>query len=712
MTNPYEEWHYFHTTDSREVIAAFLEDRPKSVGFDTETTGLHIKKDKPFLIQLGWSNTKKVFTFEPTKKLMETFFKICQSVKWVFGHNVVFDINMLANIGYEDAVQNMKNLCDTQAIMRLALEAKSARDGGDTLALKDLGVKYIHPYAANSENLIKAELKRMNDERVKFLAAALKQFPMEGEFTATGRQKYWGKGAIEKFMKNITNDISDLPEGVRDVWLSWQEEYPEPTYADVDRELMYQYGGEDVATTLMLAEYGMQIIQARNQREILQIERDCLLPKYRMERIGLKVDKEYLEKSRLKMKAYIIQLRTEMEEICGEPITVNQHERIKSLYDEKWGIVLESSDKQTMRQIRQNFEGEPQRLATLINTLRTAEKWYTTYIVRTQRNAEYDGRAYTQINLNGAISGRMSSDFQQFPRDPFRTLEGEELFHARQAFVVDGGEYSKLSFIDYSQIELRVQGHYTILTSGGDLNLLRAYMPFKCHHYKTGEEFAFKTKEQRSRWSETGENGDSVWIMEDGKPWIPIDLHTTTASKAYPNIPIDSEEFEKDYRPKGKATNFASNYGAGPAALVALLGISWEEAETLINGYNEAFPGVIKYQEVIVEAHRRKGYVHNHYGRRYYLKDNRDAYKLSNYVVQGSCADALKKAIIEMDKFLADKKTKMVLPVHDEQIFAVHVSEQGIEEELKAIMIRAFDWCLVPVNVGIDTSTTNWRDAG
>lgn len=689
------------------MIHWFTIDKPKSVAFDTETTGLHIIKDKPFLIQLGWNH--KVFTFEPTEELMQAFFRICSSVKWVFGANIGFDCHMLANLGYRAEVEKMNNLCDVQAIARLVLEAKSVRDGGEKLALTSLGVNYIHPYAVNSEKMVKAGLKKLNDERVAVLAAALRQFPIENQFTPTGRQQYWGKGAIEKFMKNITNDIDDLPEGVRDVWLDWLEEYPEPNYSHIDRDLMIQYAGEDVATTLMLAELFMPTVIQREQMPILQLERDCLLPTFRMERVGLKVDLEYLEVSRIRMKNYIAEKRKELWEICGEEITVNQSVRIMQIYDEKFNIGLDSSDKKEMLLIQKNFTGQPKRLAELISNLRSAEKWYQTYIVGLQKNAEYDGRGYTQINLNGAVSGRMSSNFQQFPRGPFITLEGEELYHPRQAFIAD----RELVFGDYSQVELRIQAHYTILTTGGDMNLCRAYMPFRCYHYKTREEFDFRSLEGRNRWDEKQENGESAWLTEKHDPWTPTDLHSMTASKAYPEVPMDSPEFRKPNGPrdKGKTTNFAANYGASALALVESLGISWEEAEKLINGYNEAFPGVIAYQQAIQQAHSSKGYVRNHFGRRYYLKDSRYAYRLANYVVQGSAADILKIVIIQIDKLLQNYKTRMVLPVHDELVFSMEEGEDFLVDEIQRIMIDAFSWCTVPVSVGIDSTKTSWRAA-
>lgn len=447
MTNPYTEWEYIELTYPKQLEDAWNEATGiKSVGFDTEGTGLHIRKDKPFLFQLGWE--RKVYLFEPHQSMMQAVFKIFNQVSWVFAHNIKFDLNMLCNIGYENEVKKVKGWCDSISVMRLAVEAKSPREGGDKLGLKELGVKYIHPYADNSEKMIKAALKELNDQRVKVLTAALKQFDKVGSFTPTGKQQKWGKKHIEDFLKDPTNEIDDLEGEIREIWEEWQEEYPEPTYADIPKEVMNQYGGEDVATMMMLMEMAMPIVMEREQMPVLQRERKMILPALDMEREGLPVDMPYLEQSRKKMQQYIRDCRAEMATIAGEPITVGQHARIKDLFDEKWDISLDSADKATMLKIEHNFEGEPKRFAQLINTLRTAEKWYSTYIKRVIKLAEYDGRAYTQINLSGAISGRMSSDFQQFPRDKFKHLDtGEELFNPRRAFIVGGEDY-EMVYID------------------------------------------------------------------------------------------------------------------------------------------------------------------------------------------------------------------------------------------------------------------------
>jgi hypothetical protein len=363
-------------------------------------------------------------------------------------HNIKYDLNMLSNIGYAAEVQAMTNLVENMAAARLSLEAIPEREGGDSLKLKELGKKYVHPEATKSESIIKDELHRLNAERIKVLSSALKQFPIEGELTAKGKQKYWGKGAIEKFLKDPTNDVEDLPDGVKDVWLDWQEEYPEPTYEDVDRDLMIKYGGEDIITMLEFFQKAMKFIIKRKQLPILELESKCILPMYRMERVGLKVDMDYLEQSRTKVKSYITKLRNEMYELVGEKVTVNQHEKIKDIFREKWSIHLDSDDAKAMKEIMSAHDGQPKRLAELIKSLRSYEKWYSTYILRIQKNAAYDGRLYTQLNSAGAVSGRMSCDVQQFPKGALKTLEGEELFHPRKAFTIKGGTYESIAYID------------------------------------------------------------------------------------------------------------------------------------------------------------------------------------------------------------------------------------------------------------------------
>jgi DNA polymerase I len=747
--NPFQTWKRKHINDKKKegqlysedlqfMITEFMKDRPYVLGFDTETTGLHIKKDKPFLIQFGWlvhgEEDGKVFTFYPTQENMKVFLQLCERGKFVVANNIKYDLHMLTNIGYGDWVENKGiQWVDLMAVSRLSLESIPQREGGDSLALKDLAVKYVHQTAADGEQKIKQDLRRLKDEQITFLTAALKQFdhPTAKDYKPirkdTGKattgpyaqnnpdnvewkwiKKKWNKGLVENFLKDITNEPSDLPEDVREVYEMWKEEYPEPTYEDIDRELMIRYGADDIISLLELFRMFSKVIRTREQGKVLKLEMDCILPAYRMERTGLKADLVYLEESRKKVKATIIENRKRLYEIAGKVVNISGNSQdLPKLFKEKWNITLEKTNKPVLKKLMKEYEGDPSEVASLVSKLRRLEKWYSTYITRIIDNASYDGYVYTQLNMSGAVSGRMASDFQQFPKDPLEH-NGVEIYHPRKAFTVRGGEYDSIVYIDYDQIELVTQSHFTLLVSGGDPNLCRAYMPFNCIHYRTQEKYDYRTKEQRDRWDERQPNGDSAWIVpETNKPWVKTDVHAETTHKAFPHIPLGTDEFKK-WRSKGKIFNFMANYGGGKWAAVESLDLKEDEADALVRGYNEAFPHVKIYQQKITVAHGRKGYVQNLYGRRYYLQDPNRAYKLANYNVQGTCADALKEAVIMLDRYLQDKKTKMIVPIHDEIQFAVHSSEKGIEQKLMEIMQEAFHWSLVPVTAGVEVTYTDW----
>lgn len=778
--NPYKEWQRAHIDDLQNygLSDLFRKDKPVISGADTESTGLHIKRDKAFLIVFGWivGNTGRVFTFYPTPKNMKIFFDLAKKTKMFVWWNTTFDLHMMKNATGLD--YDGDNLVEGTVLARLCVEAVPANAGGDNLQLKSIGTKYVHWQAAESDKKVKQELRKLDNERVKVLTAALKQFdhPTETEYkpirkdtgkptTATYAEnnpnnvewktipKKWNKGLIEKFLKDITHKVEDLPEEIQEIWRTWQEDYPAPTYADVDRDLMIQYAGEDVITMLEYVRKAIPVIRDREQWDIVKRESKLIKVNYRMERVGFKLRRDYLFKSEVKMREYIIKQRAEMYELAGAKIDVGQKPSIIKVFKENWGIEISNSDKSTLKKlIAGDYEGyhvpeEARRYAELIKELRTVEKWYSTYCVGLIEKSEYDGRLYTQINQAGAVSGRVSSDAQQFPKDAIFTEDGEELFMPRKAFVPSGEDYDRMYYLDFSQIELRNQANYTLLVSGGDLNLCRAYMPFKCYRYQevpkkindkltiTVKEkvyYDWTTPEKRAEWDKY------TWYREeDGEEWTPTDVHSETThnalvllgyecyeeTKSYEykgegnpffKAIIDEKEFSK-IRSKGKIFNFMKNYGGGLGAAMAQLDLPREVAQALIDGYSQAFPHVVVYQNSISRAHLIKGYVHNMYGRRYYLQDNKDAYKLANYNVQGTCADMMKQCMIDCDEYLQEMqakgyKTRMVMPIHDEIQFESCKGEEFIIAELQRIM-QTHDWHMVPIVCDIEMTTTNWAEA-
>lgn len=766
--NPYKEWDRQHIDSLKDIVPLFKKDKPIISGWDTETTGLHLIKDYPFLIIFGWLVPGKVpgrvFTFYPTPQNMKIFFKMAKKTKFFVGHNATYDLGMMQNIGWR---YDGTNVVENMVVARLSLEALTARQGGDKLALKSLGPKYVHPHAAYSESLVKDELSKLNKERVAVLTAALSQIPhptdkklqplrydeKKDKWVNTTRKfiennpeaktkivpmaKMWTKKHVEDFLKDITHDVEDLPAEVREIWETWQKEYPEPTYEDVPRDIMIQYAGDDVITMLEFFRQAIKVLTQRKQGPVLQREMKLLKPILKMERAGLKVNRKYLEECRVNMKEYIIKKRKEMYDLAGRIVNVGQDKTILDVFRENWGITLFQCNKATLKKVvNEELDGNPhvpdeaKRYAEVIMLLRRLEKWYSTYIVRVLERSEYDGRIYFQFNPAGAVSGRFTSDSQQFPKDAIKDEEGNEMYHPRRAFIAD--DDSLMYYLDFSQIELRVQADYTIRTSGGDMNLCRAYIPFECYgeHKGVKGKFNYKDPEKRKFWKL-----DNFWKDENGEYWTPTDNHSLTAHNAllllgyecieqYKNYKhtgegeaffgdITSEAEFKSVRSKGKTANFMFNYGGGLAAAMDSLSLPRHVAQAMVDGYANSFPEVKTYQDKVADQHWKRGYVENRYGRRYYLSDYNKSYVLANYLVQGTAADLLKECIIEIDEYLESQncKTQLVINIHDELGFKSVPGEEHIILKCREIMQSHDDMFYIPIVSDMEVTDGAWVDA-
>jgi len=158
--------------DTKDITDELLCDQPSYITFDTETDGLHIKKARPFLAAVCWND--KVRVFEPTHNNLYELKHWSGIVKRIIAHNATYDMHMVANVMTTDTfVANLK-WGDTMCLARLAFEAVSIRDGGDSLALKHISKKYIDPKSDQYEKDVKAWLKSKEAMDKKILIAMLK----------------------------------------------------------------------------------------------------------------------------------------------------------------------------------------------------------------------------------------------------------------------------------------------------------------------------------------------------------------------------------------------------------------------------------------------------------------------------------------------------------------------------------------------------------
>ncbi|MEO0138793.1 MAG: DNA polymerase I [candidate division WOR-3 bacterium] len=283
-------------------------------------------------------------------------------------------------------------------------------------------------------------------------------------------------------------------------------------------------------------------------------------------------------------------------------------------------------------------------------------KLKSTYIEALVKYVQRDGRIHPTFSQTTTATGRLSCFNPNLQNIPVRGIWGKKL---REAFVCPKGY--KLVSLDYSQIELRILAHLS-----GDENLKR--------------------------------------IFYEGR-----DIHLETAKALF-----GKEEIKDDERRVAKTVNFGIIYGISPYGLSKAIGVDYEIADRMIKAYYERFPGVKRWQEKIIEFARENGYVQTLMGRRRYIfvdpKIN-DAYRriTINTPVQGSAADMIKKAMIDIYGYIKGKKSKMVLQVHDELLFEIAEEELGIIEDLKNLMENAIKLDVpVVVDVGIGD---NWAEA-
>lgn len=364
----------------------------------------------------------------------------------------------------------------------------------------------------------------------------------------------------------------------------------------------------------------------------------------KMEVTGIKVQKETLQTMQAENEVLIEQLTKEIYELAGQEFNINSPKQLGTILFEDMGLPLEYTKKtKTGYSTAVDVLERLAPIAPVVSKIldyRQITKLQSTYVIGLQDAILEDGKIHTRYVQDLTQTGRLSSTDPNLQNIPVRLEQGRLI---RKAFV-PSLEDSVLLASDYSQIELRVLAHIS-----QDEHLIEAF-----------------------------KRGD--------------DIHTSTAMRVFG---IEkAEDVTANDRRNAKAVNFGVVYGISDFGLSNNLGISRKEAKEYIDTYFERFPGIKNYMETIVREARDKGYVETIYKRRRELPDiNSRNFNVRNFAertainspIQGSAADILKVAMINLDKALeeAGLSTRMLLQVHDEIVLEVPRAEL---ETVKALV--------------------------
>jgi DNA polymerase-1 len=438
---------------------------------------------------------------------------------------------------------------------------------------------------------------------------------------------------------------------------------------DIDRAT--EYAAEISDVTLQLHQVLWPQLEALPRLKNLyeSIEQPLIPVLYCMERTGVLVDRELLRKQSTELAGRMLELQAQAHLEAGGTFNVDSPRQLQEILFGKLGIPV----------IRKTPTGQPSTaedvleelalsypLPKLILEYRGVAKLKSTYTDKLPEQIDQQtGRIHTSYHQAVAATGRLSSTDPNLQNIPIRTSEGRRI---RQAFIAAPGH--SLVAADYSQIELRIMAHLS-----GDASLLSAF-------------------------------------AEDR------DVHQATAAEVF-GIPLAA--VTSDQRRSAKAINFGLIYGMSAFGLARQLNIGRGEAQKYVDLYFERYPGVKRYMDETKQKARDAGFVETIFGRRLYLPEilsrNQALRQYAersaiNAPMQGTAADIIKRAMIDVDAWLRTSRApaRLIMQVHDELV--LEVADEAVEMlvgPLRQHMAHAAT-LTVPLKVDVGLGR-NWDEA-
>lgn len=442
---------------------------------------------------------------------------------------------------------------------------------------------------------------------------------------------------------------------------------------EVELNLIKEYAAEDADITLQLKPFLDK--QLTINPKAVQLLHEVEMPLARVlsaiECEGINLDVPFLQEMSKTLEADSKAVQEKIFATAGQVFNIASPKQLGEILFEK--LKLDPKAKKTKtgqymtgEEVLSKLESEHE-IASLILDFRELQKLKSTYVdALPALISPKTGRIHTSFMQAVTATGRLSSKDPNLQNIPIRTVRGREI---RKAFIPRDENYLILS-ADYSQIELRIMAAFS-----KDESMLDAF-----------------------------NNG--------------LDVHKATAAKVF-HVPL--EEVTSDMRRKAKTVNFGIIYGVSAFGLAAQLAISRTEAKEIIDQYFVEFPKVKTFMDQSIADARENGYVETVLGRRRYLRDilsanmNERGFAERNAInapIQGSAADMIKVAMIQIQDFLEKEnlKSKMILTVHDELVFDAHKDEVDyLKVQINKIMCEAMDLG-VAMETGIGVGE-NWLEA-
>ncbi len=476
---------------------------------------------------------------------------------------------------------------------------------------------------------------------------------------------------IEAYLlnKNVKNDIAYL-SNTYDYDINFYDKIFGSEITIKEKELDV-YVKDTCKKSFFIYEKRNELLEEIKSQEMESLYRDIELPLVyvlaNMEETGFKIDKNYLLNMQEDLEKEINSLEKEIYELAGLEFNIASPKQLSDVLFNKMGIPypkrVKDGNYSTSKDILDKLVDYP--IIEKILKFRTLSKLLSNYIVGLIEEIKPDGKIHTIFNQTLTRTGRLSSERPNLQNIPIRLEEGRLI---RKAFVPR--ENSIIVSSDYSQIELRVFAHMSKAS-----NMIHAF-------------------------------------QND------LDIHAKTAADIFH---VDIDKVDKNMRRQAKAVNFGIIYGISGFGLSEDLGINLYEAKDFIDNYLKTFPGIKEYMDKVVADAHKNGYVKTLFNRKRVIEELNNKNFLirssgermaMNTPIQGTAADILKMAMVEMQKRI-DKEnlnSKMLVQVHDELVFDVPENEAEIMKNLIRDVMENIYKLDVPLKVDIEYGRT-WYEA-
>jgi DNA polymerase I len=428
-----------------------------------------------------------------------------------------------------------------------------------------------------------------------------------------------------------------------------------PHFYEVPSDILFRYLAQDGRITYQLGVSQIKRIDvmsgevgksAPTVKQVMDNERKVTKVIFDMEQEGITIDRKFCEEAIEYEGGVIEDTKRQFKEICG--IEFKDSNKLLAEAFTKMGEDYAETEKGNPSFKDEFLEKYNTPLAKVVQAYREANKKLSTYYLNFLYFADSEDKIHANIKQSGTAPGRISC---QNPNLQNLNKEDnlEEKYIVRRAFIPPKDFI--FAMIDYDQMEYRL-----ILDLSNEKSIIEK-------------------------------------ILYDG-----LDVHSATAQKM------------GVARDRAKTLNFLLIYGGGKEKLAKSLGISVNEATALKQAYFSSLPNLTNLSNRLIEAARQRKELFNWFGRRCYFPDSNFAYVAPNHFIQGGCADIVKIAMVKIHKFLEDKKSKLLLQIHDELLFKIHLSEIPIVTTLKNVMENVYPYKNLPMTCSVSWSKKSWAD--